>query len=75
MRDDDSNRVTTQLRGVFLTLTLAYFARVAVGHIWYNSGTNFAGSVSDNTLRDYLSARTIRTFKSPAIGLTPMTPF
>jgi hypothetical protein len=63
------------VEGVFLTLTLAYFARVAVGHLWYNSGTNFAGSVSASTLRDYPSARTIRTFKSPALGLTPMAPF
>jgi hypothetical protein len=61
--------------GVFLTLTLAYFARVAVGHLWYNSGTNFAGSVSTSTLRDYPPARMIRTFKSPALGLTPMAPF
>jgi hypothetical protein len=47
--------------GVFLTLTLAYFARVAMGHLWYNSGTKFVGSVSASTLRDYPSARTIRT--------------
>jgi hypothetical protein len=62
-------------KGVFLTLTLAYFARVAVGHLWYNSGTKFVGSVSASTLRDYPSARMIRTFKSPALGLTPTTPF
>jgi hypothetical protein len=61
--------------GVFLTLTLAYFARVAVGHLWYNLGTNFTGSVSASTLRDYPSARTIRTFKSPALGLMSMAPF
>ena len=61
--------------GVFLTLTLAYFARVAVGHLWDNSGTKFAGSISANTLRDYPSARMIRTFKSPALGLTPTAPF
>jgi hypothetical protein len=58
-----------------LTLTLTYFARVVVGHLWYNSGTKFAGSVSASTLRDYPSARTIRTFKSPALRLTPMAPF
>jgi hypothetical protein len=61
--------------GVFLTLTLAYFARVVVGHLWYKSGTNFVGSVSASTLRDYPSTRTIRTFKSPALRLTPMAPF
>ena len=61
--------------GVFLTLTQAYFARVAVGHLWYNSGTKFAGSISTSTLRDYPSTRTIRTFKSPALGLTPTAPF
>jgi hypothetical protein len=61
--------------GVFLTLTLAYFARVAVGHLWYNSGTKLVDSVSASTLKDYPSARTIRTFKSPALGLTPMAPF
>jgi hypothetical protein len=48
---------------------------VAVGHLWYNSGTNFAGSVSARTLRDQPSARTIRTFKSHALRLTPMAPF
>jgi hypothetical protein len=48
---------------------------VAVGHLWYNSGTNFTGSVSASTLRDYPSARMIRTFNSPALGLTPMAPF
>jgi hypothetical protein len=46
-----------------------------VGHLWYNSGTNFAGSVRASTLRDYPSARMIRTFKSPALGLTPTAPF
>jgi hypothetical protein len=61
--------------GVFLTLTLAYFARVAMGHLWYNSGTKFMGLVSASTLRDYPSARTIRTFKSPTLGLTPTAPF
>jgi hypothetical protein len=65
----------TSAEGIFLTLTLAYFARVAVGQLWYNLGTNFAGSVSASTLRDYPSARTIRTFKSPALGLTPTAPF
>jgi hypothetical protein len=48
---------------------MAYFVRVAVGHLWYNSGTNFAGSVSADTLRDYPYVRTIRNFKSPALGL------
>jgi hypothetical protein len=61
--------------GIFLTLTLAYIARVVVGHLWYNSGTNFVGSVSASTLRDYSSTRTIRTFNSPTLGLTPMAPF
>jgi hypothetical protein len=61
-------------KGVFLTLTLAYFARVAMGHLWYNSETKFTGLVSANTLRDYPFARTIRTFKSPALGLTPTAP-
>jgi hypothetical protein len=60
---------------VFLTLTLTYFARVAMGHLWYNSGTNFVGSVSASTLRDYPSARMIRTFKSPTLGLMPTAPF
>jgi hypothetical protein len=60
--------------GVFLTLTLAYFARVVVSHLWYNSGTKFIGSVSANTLRDYPSSWTIRTFKSPTLGLTPTAP-
>jgi hypothetical protein len=69
----ESNYNSTQ--GVFLTLTLAYFARVTVRHLWYNSGTNFMGSVSASTLRDYPSARMIRTFKSPTLGLMPMTPF
>jgi hypothetical protein len=61
--------------GVFLTLTLAYIARVAVGHLWDNSGTNFMGSVSASTLKDYPSVRTIRTFKSPALELMPTAPF
>jgi hypothetical protein len=65
----------TSAEGIFLTLTLAYFARVAIGHLWYNSGTNFVGLVNASTLRDYHSARTIRTFKSPALGLTPTAPF
>jgi hypothetical protein len=30
-----------------------------MGHLWYNSGTNFTGLVSASTLRDYPSARTI----------------
>jgi hypothetical protein len=47
----------------------------SMGHLWYNSGTNFGGLVSANALRDYPSARTIRTFKSPTLGLTPTTPF
>jgi hypothetical protein len=55
------------VEGVFLTLSLAY--------LWYNLGTNFVGSVSANTLRDYPSTRTIRTFKSPTLGLTPTAPF
>jgi hypothetical protein len=38
--------------GVFLTLTLAYFARLAMGHLWYNSETNFTGSISASTLKD-----------------------
>jgi hypothetical protein len=46
-----------------------------VGHLWYNSGTNFAGSVSASTLRDYSSARMIRTFKLPTLGLTPKALF
>jgi len=46
-----------------------------VGHLWNISGTKFAGSISASTLRDYPSARTIRTFKSPALGLTPTAPF
>jgi hypothetical protein len=75
-RWETATRIELQLSwGVFLTLTLAYFARVAVGHLWYNSGTKFAGSISASTLRDYPSARTIRTFKSPALGLTPTAPF
>jgi hypothetical protein len=61
--------------GVFLTLTLAYFARVAMGHLSYNLGTNFTRSVCTSTLRNYPSAKTIRTFKSPALGLTPTAPF
>jgi hypothetical protein len=61
--------------GVFLTLTLAYFARVVMGHLWYNLGTKFTGPVSTSTLRDYPSARTTRTFKSPALGVTPTAPF
>ena len=31
-----------------------------MGHLWNNSGTKFAGSISASTLRDYPSARTIR---------------
>jgi hypothetical protein len=62
-------------KGVFLTLTLSYFARVAVGHLWNDSGTNFTGSISANTLRYYSSTRMIKTFKSPAFGLTPTAPF
>jgi hypothetical protein len=46
-----------------------------MGHLWYNLGTNFVGSDSASTLRDYPSARTIRTFESPALGLTLMAPF
>jgi hypothetical protein len=36
-----------------------------MGHLWYNSGTKFVGSVSASTFRDYPSSRTIRTFKTP----------
>jgi hypothetical protein len=61
--------------GVFLTFTHDFLHQGALGHIWYNSGTNFAGSVSASTLRDYPSTRTIRTFNSPALGLTPTAPF
>jgi hypothetical protein len=61
--------------GVFLTPTHDFPHQGALGHLWDNSGTNFAGSVSASTLRDYLSARTIRTFKSSAIGLTPTALF
>jgi hypothetical protein len=46
---------------IFLTLTQAYFAMVALGHLWDNLGTNFAVLISVNTLRDIKSARTIRT--------------
>jgi hypothetical protein len=69
----ESNYISAEV--IFLTLTLAYFARVAMGHLWYNSETNFVGSVNASTLRDYRSARTIRTFKSPALGLMPTAPF
>jgi hypothetical protein len=61
--------------GVFLTLTHDFPCQGALGHLWDNSGTNFAGSVSASILRDYPSARMIRTFKSPALGLTPTAPF
>jgi hypothetical protein len=75
-RRETATQIELQLSwGVFLTLILAYFARVAVGHLWYNSGTKFAGSVSTSTLRDYPSARKIRTFKSPTLGLMTTAPF
>jgi hypothetical protein len=61
--------------GVFLTLTLKTLLKAAVDHFSYNSGTNFAGSISASTLRDYPSAKTFKTFKSPALGLTPTAPF
>jgi hypothetical protein len=69
----ESNYNSTE--GVFLTLTLSYLARVAIGYLWYNSETNFTGLISAHTLRDYPFARTIRTFKSPALGLTSTAPF
>ena len=41
-RDGDSNRF--QLAGnLFLTQTHAYRAKVALGHLWYNSGPHFMG--------------------------------
>jgi hypothetical protein len=61
--------------GVFLTLTPQTSLKVVVDHLWYNSGTNFTSSISANTLRDYPPARTFRTFKSPALGVTPTAPF
>jgi hypothetical protein len=40
-RRETATQIELQLNWrVFLTLTLAYFARVAVGHLWYNSGSN-----------------------------------
>jgi hypothetical protein len=60
---------------VFLTLTRQTPLKAAVDHLWYNSGTNFVGSISASTLRDYPSARMFRTFKSLALGLTPTAPF
>jgi hypothetical protein len=62
-------------KGVFLTLTRQTPLKAAVDHLWYNLGTKFVGSISASTLRDYPSARTIKTFKSPALVLTPMAPF
>jgi hypothetical protein len=53
---------------IFLTLTQAYFAMVALGHLWDNSGTNFTGPISASTLRDTKSIRTIRTFKHLPLG-------
>jgi hypothetical protein len=61
--------------GVFLTLTHDFPHWGTLGHLWYNSGTNVTGSVSASTLRDYHSTRMFRTFKSPALGFTPMAPF
>jgi hypothetical protein len=61
--------------GVFLTLTRQTPLKVAVDHLWYNSGTNFTGSISTSTLRDYPSARTFRSFNSPALRLMPTAPF
>jgi hypothetical protein len=63
------------VEGVFLTLTHDFPHQRVLGHLWDNSGTNFVGLVSTNTLRDYPSTRMIRTFKSPALGLMPMAPF
>jgi hypothetical protein len=60
--------------GVFLTLTRQTPLKAAVDHLWYNSGTNFMGSISASTLRDP-SASTFKTFNSPVLGLTPMAPF
>jgi hypothetical protein len=48
---------------IFLTLTQAYFAKVALGHLWYNSGTNFVGPISASTLKDYPYVRMFMTFK------------
>ena len=33
-------------RELFLTHTQAYHAKVALGHLWYNSGTKFTGTTS-----------------------------
>jgi hypothetical protein len=73
--NDDSKSNYNLAKGVFLTLTHDFPHRGALGHLWDNLGTNFAGSVSASTLRDYPSARTIKTFKSPVLGLTPTTHF
>jgi hypothetical protein len=36
---------------------------VALGHLWCNSGTNFVGPINASTLKNYLFARTFKTFK------------
>jgi hypothetical protein len=54
--------------GVFLTLTRQTPLKTVIDHLWYNSGTNFVGSISAITLRDTKSARTIRTFKHLPLG-------
>jgi hypothetical protein len=63
VRDGDSNRITTQLRGI-PNFHPGILCKGSVGHLWNDSGTNFTGSISASTLRDYSSTRTIRTFKS-----------
>jgi hypothetical protein len=60
---------------IFLILTQAYFAMVALGHLGYNSGTNFVGPISANTLKDYPSARTFKTFKHLPLDSRLWLPF
>ena len=62
--------IPTQLGHLFLTQTEAHPAKVASGHLWYNSGLT-RGSNQCRTLRDSTNLLG-RSGPDPALGLTPL---
>ena len=62
--------IPTQLGNLFLTQTEAHPAKVASGHLWYNSGLT-RGSNQRRTLRDSTNLPG-RSGLEPTLGLTPL---
>ena len=63
--------IPTQLGNLFLTQTEAHPAKVASGHLWYNSGLTHVSN-QRRTLRDSTNLPG-RSGPNPTLGLTPMS--